>query len=313
MKRSYHHNVLAGFTIIELLLSTVLGALVVASIGGVLLVSEIRLVRNSVQSQNLTDNSNQAANLILREIIEAAQVSKTIASYPSSCTSATTTQLVLTGKGGAWKSIYGINNVAAGSTDWTGPARLIRCGQPYSIENGGTIAIKDASGNPVAPVESTILDNLDQANGFNVTIRNPSDTTLSRGVEFTISTQIGNGSTTIRRYQGRTSANPIYGLYDLIVQNSNYCSSTPCASIGNTDHFLAPTGTNTITGNFNREEVVYFPGNIESYSKIQRSPTDTAACSRISCFVSGTVNGQSYALTLEYFNVLVFANTERRL
>lgn len=301
--------VAGGFTIVELLLSTVLGALIVASIGGVLLVSEIRLVRNSVQSQNLVDNSNQAANLILREIIEAAQVSTTISSYPASCPTSSTTKLVLIGKGGAWQSIYGISSVASGSSEWAGPARLIRCGPPYTISNGGTIEI----GSNVTQVESTILDNLVLNTGFNATINAMSSTTLSRGVEFSISTQLGNGPISTTQYQGRTAANPIYGLYDLIVQNPSYCTSTPCKSFSNTDHFLAPSGTQKIVGNFNREEIIYFPGNIENYTTVQRTATDSSACSRISCFVSGTVNGQSYATTLEYFNVLVFANTERRL
>lgn len=303
----------SGFTIVELLLSTVLGAIVLAALGAALLVSEIRVTRNSVSAQNLRDNARQASLLIINELNNSSQLrsGSNGETLPSSCNSGIgSIPLVVIGKGGNWKSYYySVPSSTFAAGQWYGPAVLMRCGPPY--QDSGIIDESKSS------LESVMLDKLIATNGFTVDLTQATGT-LNRQLRFSVAMEQAGSPITTSSFIVRTAANPMYGLYDLIVESSNYCTPSttePCKVMGNTEHFLPPKGktASPIEGNISKEEVIYFPGRLSDYS-LTKDGTSGTVCTRATCNVKGGPTSTSdYDTDLKYFNVIVFSDAERRL
>lgn len=306
IKRSMKNN---GFTLIELLLSSVLGAIVLASLGGLLLISEIKVTKSAIESQNIRDDMRQAWQLIVRELANSAQVRNSLGDLeiPSSCDNPGEVKFVIVGKGGDWFSIYSTMDIDKGSTEWYGPKVLVRCGHPYD-EEGILLTAK-------SPFSSTMLDRIASNNGFTATIESMSNS-IARSISLTFNSIASSGQTVKSEFTSRTATNAVYSLYDLIVDNPEYCTpstTTWCKDEANgSRHYLPPEGEHTMKGNFSKEEVVYFPGKIDNY-EITKDGTNGTPCTRKQCRVVGSSKGKSYDITLEYFNVLVFEDAERRV
>ncbi|WP_323206517.1 hypothetical protein [Synechococcus sp. BA-132 BA5] len=282
-------------------MASVIGIVIIAGLGSTVLVSEVRLSRSGVANQNQQDDIAQAGNLILHELSSSSLLDNT-GTYP--CGTGTT-KLVLKGDNNAWTTYYATRAVTTGSTNWFGPHLLVRCGLPYTlagdIDTDGTVA------------ESVVLDRLASANGLTVTL-NKSSTTLSREAQVVLTTQIGSGPSVSNTFQARSATNRVYSLYDLIFNDSSYCpaGTTVCAVTGSgttaKQHFRPATGTSTITGSPTLEDIAYFPGKISNYT-LKKSSSDTTACTRTACFVTGN----SFNTTLNNINVLVFSDAEYRI
>ncbi len=306
VRRSKSRRGEQAFTLIELILAAVLGAVVIGGLGSSLLLSEVRLSRNGIAALNQGDDITQAANLILDELASSSFVDTT-GTWPSTgCNASITPLLVLKGNNNNWTTYYGIRSVAAGSTDWFGPNRLVRCGSTFSNSGQNTAG---------AVSESVVLDRLPAANSLVVSLNTSATNTLRRQAEITLTTQIGTGPSVTRTFQALSPINRTYSLYDLILNNNAYCTAgaTVCnttVSGPSTQKHWRPGTTSTLNGDPTLEDIAYFPGNQSQYTLTRTS--SGGICTREACYVSGGPLG-NYAVTLNYFNVIAFSDAEVRL
>ncbi|MEA5424364.1 hypothetical protein, partial [Synechococcus sp. CCY9202] len=294
----------AGFfskLLVELLIASAIGALVIAGIGSAVLTSEVRLSGANVISQTLKDDLAQASNLIRYEV-EMSSLVEDSGTYPTACGTGASVKLVITGKYGAWQVIYATRSVPSTSTDWTGPFALVRCGPVY--DSSGNINAGGASS------ESVVLDRLPTATSMTATL-NKTSSTLARSLEVTLAAQAGSSSPVTRTFQSTTDSNPIFSLYDLYLNNPSSCAggSSPCSTAGGVNHYRPLTSTTTITASSTESDIAYFPGQISSYSFRKTSTVGSGPCTRTSCYVSGG----GYGIQLNNFNVLVFSDGELRI
>ncbi|MFN9621685.1 MAG: hypothetical protein ACK587_02440 [Cyanobacteriota bacterium] len=123
-----------------------IGAAVIASIGSLSLLSEMRFNRNALASQSLRDSWDRSLKFIVNEALQAYWIRTTITSPPGYPCSSTVpgmppqNPLVLDGPPNPadpsqpiWRVVYGIRSNPANQKEWRGVNRLVRCGPPFEL------------------------------------------------------------------------------------------------------------------------------------------------------------------------------------
>ena len=91
-------------TLVELLIASAIGALVIAGIGSAVLTSEVRLSGANVISQTLKDDLAQASNLIRYEV-EMSSLVEDSGTYPTACGTGASVKFDNTGSGCHWWTV----------------------------------------------------------------------------------------------------------------------------------------------------------------------------------------------------------------
>jgi len=165
-----------GFFLADLLVGAAIGSVLVASLGGLALISEIKFNRNALENQNLQLKWSRSLSFISNEAQQARMIG-TVASLPLGypCSgSIPANPLVLDGPPRAdnpavptWRIVYGVRSNGNNSTQWTGVNRLVRCGPAFE-----EIARDDQPQQQTATsniVEAAVSANLDSAGGYQET------------------------------------------------------------------------------------------------------------------------------------------------
>lgn len=171
----------AGFTMVELLVGSVITVLVVRSLAALALLSELRLGRDSEVNQSLRDQWGRALTFINNEARHAYWIRTTTATWPCGEGGIPAGPLlVLEGPPNPannnlpyWSVVYGVR-ANGNSTEWRGLNRLVRCGPPFEAlrrdtENPDERRAEALAGNldyTAQPSESVIADQLAQDNPF---------------------------------------------------------------------------------------------------------------------------------------------------
>lgn len=328
-----------AFTLAELLVGGVLSVLVVSSLGAIALIAELRMGRDAELNQNLRDKWGRALAFINNEAQQAYWIKTEISSYPCGG-EAPSSPLVLEGPPDPqnpaqprWSVVYGVKS-NAGSSNWRGFNRLVRCGPPY-VNTRDDINFKDSAQDanfgyldenvPASQwKESVIADQLAKENPFRSALFDE-DLRKDRDVKIWLymSRRTGNAYPppgtfgTDYHTQIRASRNPGFDVAGNPACATSTVSGaavppTTCINGPFKDSFgrntyvkeynLPSSGALTVKGTSNTTDVLFLKGNYPEDFKADRS------CNRIRCTLSG-----KQEVTIEQGNVLVFYNRIMRL
>jgi type II secretory pathway pseudopilin PulG len=300
-----------GFSLIEVLVGVILTSL--------MLVAGVRALLALIQGDsanqlelNRKDAVGRVLGLMQDEIRNAQRLdSGTIASPltgidSTNCpTAAVRTVLILRGPTASDDISYGLQ-VRADST-WRGPAVLVRCGFPYRDDG----SLNTAAGRS----EQVVLDNL-QTGGFTVSTLGGAGA-ISRTLELTLTTD-ASGTPVRSTQQVPINTAQVYDLASSTAGSSGSSGSscrTGCPSGISVQ--WTPEAGDTVEGNYNLEDVIYFTGNRSDFEIsgvgsgnrcINASTADSPAGN---CRVR---RGSSGAwVSINYGDVLVFSDSEIRI
>jgi type II secretory pathway pseudopilin PulG len=157
-----------GFSLVELMIVAGLTAVVLAGLGALTLVSDVKVGRRSDSMQEAQEHWGRAVTFIQNEVADAATLSATLSNNNYPCNGIVPNPvLVLEGpqnpNNPAWTVIYGVRSRADSEAHlYRGPNLLIRCG-PLPLA---------ADLNPPNPQQTSIFGNLPNNNA------NPTETIL---------------------------------------------------------------------------------------------------------------------------------------
>jgi hypothetical protein len=165
-----------GFFLADLLVGAAIGSVLVASLGGLALVSEIKFNRNALENQNLQLKWSRSLAFITNEAQQAHWIS-TVPSLPLGypCSGGTPTNpLVLDGPPSpdnpavpSWRVVYGVRSNGTNSTQWKGVNRLVRCGPSFETTARDDQPLNQATTTDV--VEAAVNANLNSESGYQET------------------------------------------------------------------------------------------------------------------------------------------------
>lgn len=274
----------AGFTLPELLVGVVLGAVVLAALGGSVLVSQMRISTKVRADIERRDALNRAVALIRSEISAADRV---FMDSTGLCPFSTQPSLVLEFlQDAGFKICYSIQSVSNVKRDfrsdfpWSGSCLLTRRGTTYDPVTG----LIDTT---VKQVSQVILDNLDGCAAFVVTTVGGQQGAAGGSILRDVDIEIRQLSGVTTNFSARVASNPLYTYPAASDSVGPVCSwrSLPTS-----------TPENCATN------IYYFPKNLERY--------EITDCSHSSCTVKE--KSTSVTSTLNKVNVLVFPDREIR-
>lgn len=129
-----------AFIAVDLVLGAAVAILVVGALGGVALISELRMARDAEVTQSLRDKWGRTLQLITNEANQAYWLRTSLQTDPGyPCTgTAPENPLVLDGPPDPaspgrpiWRVVYGVRTNPPNSENWRGATRLVRCGPPF--------------------------------------------------------------------------------------------------------------------------------------------------------------------------------------
>lgn len=129
-----------GFIAVDLILGAAVSIIVVGSLGGVALISELRMARDAEVTQSLRDRWGRTLQLITNEANQAYWLRTSLQTAPGyPCTgTAPENPLVIDGPPDPanagrpiWRVVYGVRTNPANTQNWRGATRLVRCGPPF--------------------------------------------------------------------------------------------------------------------------------------------------------------------------------------
>jgi hypothetical protein len=133
-------NSLDAFGIVDLIVGTSVGIILVGAIGGLALVSDLKVNRDVEVNQTLRDTWSRTLAFISNEAQQSYWISNVVegpAGYPCAG-GAPENPLVLDGPPNPanptmpmWRVVYGVRSNALNPTQWRGVNRLVRCGPPF--------------------------------------------------------------------------------------------------------------------------------------------------------------------------------------
>ncbi len=129
-----------GVFLADLLVGAAIGSVLVASLGGLALISELKYNRNAIENQNLQLKWSRSLAFMTNEAQQAHWISTEPSlplGYP--CSGSTPSNpLVLDGPPSpdnpeipTWRIVYGVRGNGTNSTQWKGVNRLVRCGPSF--------------------------------------------------------------------------------------------------------------------------------------------------------------------------------------
>jgi prepilin-type N-terminal cleavage/methylation domain-containing protein len=291
-----------GFNLIELLLTVAVLGVVLAGLSRIM-IAENKLALQTGRDLDIRDALKQNNQLLRSEIALSSRITTNTSGLSDTCKDNPTPALVLVGPGDAWRISYGIRDATAAekSSEWFGPALLIRCGKPYSASAGG-IDVSQSEAKTVA------LDRLVSSTGFSATVpsgneyasNNSTITLNSLNASIKLNLLSDTGKTISSTLQAGIAGNQLYGT----LENPTVVCSSPSYKCSDSteyiDNYRPPEATTTITGSLSKEVVVFFPKKLSEYT-ISTSP----ACTTSQCIITN--------VTVKNASLLVFKDQELRL
>jgi len=309
-----------GHTLVELLLAISLGSVVLAFLGGVLLVSEMRVSANIQRNLNTKDAANRAIALIRREGTLSSRIgsgaSRGLGTVPLlNCIASAALIYYQPGNSSiCYKAVAPSEILSSTSVppeykfDYKGPCVLVRVGPPYKPDGG-----LDYSSTPIVQV---LLDGLAMSANCN----SPNNSGFSAQMDSQTLSRSGRINIKIdpdTNYSFNTLL-PLNKLYD-----GNDFFDTCVSTATNACGFVAVLPSTTIlhykpenlislpmiTGDPTKENVFYFKYPYSGYT-LRDGPGSSLPCTFNNCYVQKV--DQSYAVSLTNVDALIFPDKEIR-
>lgn len=305
-----------GFTLVELLVAVSLGSVVLASLGGGLLLSELKVSATVQRNLFAKDAANRAIDLMRRE----ASFSRFFSwnRLPSggvldSCTWATPIIYVQPNDAFiCYKTVYPSDLPAAYRSVYQGPCVLVRLGPPYKPD--GTVDLT------ASPIVQVLLDGVAMTGrswtrcpattAFDVTYGSLTSPSIDGVVPLTRDANVVINLASGVRYSFsvRAASNPAYDGKDLY-SNCNVLSLTGCGSGDEASYHFRPkmdSASESIEGEPSRENIFYFQHPRSDYTL--RETSGSGSCTYASCYVERG----SFAVEMTNVDALIFADQEIR-
>jgi prepilin-type N-terminal cleavage/methylation domain-containing protein len=309
-----------GFTLVELLVAVTLGSLVLASLGGVLLLSEVKVAATIQKNLYAKDAANRAIDLMRRE----ASFSRffrwnTIASggVLDNCTWAT--PIAYYQRNNAiicYKTVAPTVLPAAYQSAYQGPCVLLRVGPPYNPD--GTLDLA------ATPIVQVLLDGVARTGRFAGTLC-PSTTAfevtygeLSSGssggrVPLTRDANVAINLASGVRYSFsvRAPSNPAYDgkdLYEKSVAKDTLIGFGPRDEASYHFRPKMNSASEFIPGSDSRENIFYFQHPLSEYTLREKPGSGSGSCAYASCYVERA----GFAVKMTNVDALIFADQEIR-
>ncbi|MEY4809412.1 MAG: hypothetical protein RLZZ206_3801 [Cyanobacteriota bacterium] len=306
-----------GFTLVELLVAVSLGSVVLASLGGGLLLSELKVSATVQRNLYAKDAANRAIDLMRREASSsrffASNKLVLSGSVLADCTSgAPIAYTQLNNDYICYKTVAPSGLPAAYGSAYQGPCVLVRVGPPYKPD--GTLDLT------ATPIVQVLLDGVAKTpfagtlcpytTAFAVTSSLDSPSIggvlpLTRDANVAINLASG-----VRySFSVRAPSNPAYDGKDLYAKS---VAGVTLIGFGSADeasyHFMPKmdSASESIEGEPSRENIFYFQYPLSEYTLHQKP--GSGSCTYANCYVER----DGFAVKMTNVDALIFADQEIR-
>jgi len=306
-----------GFTLVELLLAVSLGSVVLASLGGGLLLSELKVSATVQRNLYAKDAANRAIDLMRRE----ASFSRFFASNKlflsgsvlADCTSGSPIAYTqLNNDYICYKTVDPSGLPAAYGSAYQGPCVLVRVGPPYKPD--GTVDLT------ATPIVQVLLDGVaitgsaspqcPFTKAFEVTYGSLTSLPTGGVLRLTRDANVAINLASGVRYSFsvRAASNPAYDGKDLY-PNCTVSSLTGCGLADEASYHFRPrmnVASESIPGSPSRENIFYFKHDLKEYTL--REKPGSGSCTYAKCYVERG----GFAVEMTNVDALIFADREIR-
>ena len=307
-----------GFTLVELLVAVSLGSVVLASLGGGLLLSELKVSATVQRNLYAKDAANRAIDLMRRE----ASFSRFFSwnRLPSggvldSCTWATPIIYVQPNDAFiCYKTVDPSDLPAAYRSAYQGPCVLVRVGPPYKPDGALDLT--------ASPIVQVLLDGVARTGrfagtlcpattAFDVTYGSLTSPSIDGVVPLTRDANIViNLASGVRyNFSVRAASNPAYDGKDLYPNCNASLSPIGCGPPDEASYHFRPkmiSASESIDGYPSRENIFYFQHPLSEYTL--RETSGSGSCTYANCYVERG----GFAVELTNVDALIFADQEIR-
>ncbi len=304
-----------GFTLVEILVAVSLGSVVLASLGGGLLLSELKVSATVQRNLYAKDAANRAIDLMRREASFSRFFARTTTPGGTldDCAWAPFAYIQRDNAAICYKTIAPSVLPAAYGSAYQGPCVLVRVGPPYKPDGALDLT--------ASPIVQVLLDGVARTGrfagtlcpsttAFEVTYGSLTSPSIDGVLPLTRDANVAINLASGVRYSFsvRAASNPAYDGKDLY-PNCNVLSPTGCGSEDEASYHFRPKMTSTsdsIDGDPSRENLFYFQYPLSEYTL--RETSGSGSCTYANCYVERG----GFAVEMTNVDALIFADQEIR-
>jgi prepilin-type N-terminal cleavage/methylation domain-containing protein len=306
-----------GFTLVELLVAVSLGSVVLASLGGGLLLSELKVSARVQRNLYAKDAADRAIDLMRREASFSRFFARTTTPGGTldDCEWAPFAYIQRDNAIICYKTVAPTVLPAAYRSAYQGPCVLLRVGPPYRPD--GTLDLT------ATPIVQVLLDGVARTGSFPGTLC-PSTTAFdvtygeltpgspgNRGLTRKANVVINLASGVRYSFGVRAPSNPAYDGRDLYAKSLTSATSFGFGSKDEASYHFRPkmnTATEFIPGSNSRENIFYFQYDLLEYTLREKPGSSSRPCTYANCYVERG----GFAVEMTNVDALIFADQEIR-
>jgi prepilin-type N-terminal cleavage/methylation domain-containing protein len=307
-----------GFTLVELLVAVSLGSVVLASLGGGLLLSELKVSATVQRNLYAKDAANRAIDLMRREASFSRFFARTTTPGGTldDCAWAPFAYIQRDNAAICYKTIAPSDLPAAYRSAYQGPCVLVRVGPPYKPD--GTLDLT------ATPIVQVLLDGVARTGfaatlcpstkAFEVTYGELTSAGSSKKiVPLTRDANVAiNLASSVRySFSVRAPSNPAYDGKDLYEKCEVGATLIGCGEEDEASYHFRPkmdSASEFIPGSDSRENIFYFQHDLEEYVLREKPGSGSGSCTYASCYVERA----GFAVKMTNVDALIFADQEIR-